>query len=58
MSEKVAENLDISLTTINQHRKTIGQEAIKLILEELTHTDSKKRRVAIKPTLVKRMSFT
>lgn len=57
MSEKVAENLDIGFSTINQHRKTMGEEAIKLVLEELGTKYHKKRKITIEPTLVDRQSF-
>jgi LacI family transcriptional regulator len=57
MSEKVAKNLSTTLSTINQHRKTMGQEAMKLVLEELEKTHFKRRTIRIEPTLVERMSF-
>ena len=57
MSENVAKNLDTTLSTINQHRKTMGEEAMKLILDELANPHIKKRKIAIEPTLVERMSF-
>ena len=60
MSEYIADNLEITITTINQHRKTIGSKAIKLLLERLENpmdTD-KKALIKIESTLVKRESYT
>ncbi len=58
ISEKVAENLVTPISTINQHRKTIGFEAVNLLFDQLEgNNDSVNRVVSIRPTLIDRKSF-
>ena len=59
MSEHIAENLDISVTTINQHRKTMGIKAVQQILGQLgTSKLSSIKNIKIQSTLVNRQSYT
>jgi len=59
MSEKVAENLPIPFTTINQHRKTMGIEAVRLILHQLEKNSDnfKNRIIEINSNVSERASF-
>jgi LacI family transcriptional regulator len=58
MSEKVAEYLDIPFTTINQHRKKMGQEVMNLILQKLDPSSNDSiQKINIKSTLIRRKSF-
>jgi len=55
--EKVAQNLSPELTTINQHRKTIGEIALKTLIEILDSTNPKSKNILIDSTLEIRDSF-
>lgn len=58
MSEHIAESLDVSVSTINQHRKTMGIKAMQLALEHLKNPQLKtNQNIIIESTLIKRQSY-
>lgn len=42
----------IQLTTVSQHASEMGSEAVRLILKQLKHPNSKPERIIMKPTLI------
>jgi len=57
MDENVAQNIDPQLTTINQHRKTIGNKAFKLLIGNIHNIEMKEKTLKINSTLEIRESF-
>ena len=57
MDENVAQNLDPQLTTINQHRKTIGEKAFKFLVASIDDGISNKKTNEVNSTLEIRESF-
>ena len=57
IDEKIAQNLTPEITTINQHRKTIGETALKMLIEQIENNELEVKKNKINSTLNIRGSF-
>lgn len=57
IDEKIAQNLEPEITTINQHRKTIGETAVKTLISQIEEEKSLPKRIKLNSTLYRRASF-
>lgn len=57
LDEKIAENLTPEITTINQHRKTIGETAAKMLIKQIENNKLELKKNKISSTLNIRSSL-